>query len=880
MRRSKIFALSNIILILAICFAVLSGCSAKPAPDPDPKTFSISGKVTQNGAGISGVTVSLSGKSSSSATTDSSGDYRFSGLSNGTYTITPSKSGYNFNPGFITVTVSNGNQIGNNFAVVPNTFSISGNVAENGTGISSIAVTLSGDSSATGTTDSNGDFSFNGLSSGAYTITPSKSGYGFDPEYISASVNNGDLTNENFVATPAQLPPIETKAVWGRVYLPDQTPIDPTSLRVQSVLGVASLSSTGDFSGLPVVDEGSGQIVFVLDGADNPIMMGFISPQATASASLTIGPREMALGLILLNPYLMIFPESDREQLLTEAEVHSDFNGLVNYITAALIQSPQNALDFETNPHIYHTAMGIGLKILDSYNASSLSKSKDLSIASPVGPEENPHINDPSGPDITFVNPKMIFYGVDINPSVNNVKNLLLRGKGGLVRAWPPFSETPPIERIFNLGDGSYTITFYKGFNFSINGWLDFRTAAGKATWSNFLKGVGIVIDVIGAMDSILKLDDKRIDMMVSYLTPPDISMGSRLVNALKKHSWLEVISSIIEIMRDNWHDIAYWLYQQWPGDATTTFLKSAGKVFTGVAKSIPYVKGFILGVKAVNEYIPFGYDLVTAPPVLSYDVQQTNGNLSEVSRKVPPNAEFTFSPLQPSVGEAVNFDAAASVDDRDSSSTLLVRWDFDGDGTWDTSWSTNKTATYSYSDRGSFRAVLDVMDSDDQIGSAGHDIYVGSSDELKIVLTWGQSPFDLDSHLWTPPIEGSSYHVYYHNKCQTLSNPPYVMLDLDDTSSYGPETVWFERIYPGTYTYAVNQYSWDGSLITSGATLTVIGRNGVIATFNVPTVGSGSWWTVFEMDGSTRNITPINVISGSVATYPASTLSMPPKKK
>ena len=56
---------------------------------------SISGSVT--GAGT-GVTLTLSGPSSTSTSTDASGNYTFSGLANGTYTITPSKSGFLFTP--------------------------------------------------------------------------------------------------------------------------------------------------------------------------------------------------------------------------------------------------------------------------------------------------------------------------------------------------------------------------------------------------------------------------------------------------------------------------------------------------------------------------------------------------------------------------------------------------------------------------------------------------------------------------------------------------------------------------------------------------------------------------------------------------------------
>jgi hypothetical protein len=67
-------------------------------------TYSISGRVTDGSSnGISGV--SVSDGAGHTATTDSSGNYTLSGLSGGTYTITPSKSGYTFSPASRAVTV-------------------------------------------------------------------------------------------------------------------------------------------------------------------------------------------------------------------------------------------------------------------------------------------------------------------------------------------------------------------------------------------------------------------------------------------------------------------------------------------------------------------------------------------------------------------------------------------------------------------------------------------------------------------------------------------------------------------------------------------------------------------------------------------------------
>lgn len=78
-----------------------------------PGTFTISGQITLNGNGLSGVTVLLGDGAASSAKTDSSGNYAFSGLTGGlTYTVTPSLTGYNFNPSTISFGYLGSNESG------------------------------------------------------------------------------------------------------------------------------------------------------------------------------------------------------------------------------------------------------------------------------------------------------------------------------------------------------------------------------------------------------------------------------------------------------------------------------------------------------------------------------------------------------------------------------------------------------------------------------------------------------------------------------------------------------------------------------------------------------------------------------------------------
>gem|GEM_PF-539920 len=165
-----------------------------------PQTFTVSGTVTLNGSGLAGVTVSLQGTSLTTAT-GSDGSYSLTGVLNGSYTAVPSMAGFTFTPANRLVTVSNADVTGQDFAATVQTFTISGNVALNGTGLANVTVLLQGTSSNSTTTDSDGNYTFTGVQNGLYTVTPFLTGYTFTPPNLSVSVNNGDVTGQDFVAT-------------------------------------------------------------------------------------------------------------------------------------------------------------------------------------------------------------------------------------------------------------------------------------------------------------------------------------------------------------------------------------------------------------------------------------------------------------------------------------------------------------------------------------------------------------------------------------------------------------------------------------------------------------------------------------------------------
>ena len=139
--------------------------------------------------------------------------------------------------------------------------------------------------------------------------------------------------------------------------------------------------------------------------------------------------------------------------------------------------------------------------------------------------------------------------------------------------------------------------------------------------------------------------------------------------------------------------------------------------------------------------------------------------------------------------------------------------------------------------------------------------------DQLRIVLKWGASPRDLDSHLVGPTDSGGRFHTYYSEK-DYYSFGLKANLDLDNTHGYGPETTTIYETSPGIYTFLVHNYTnrhktYSTDLANSGAYVEVfLGASEIVAhRFDVPN-SPGTLWTVFSYNAYTGEILPINTMS------------------
>lgn len=238
MKRFKYFALAALVAVAA--------CDEgeDPITVPTPVTGTISGTVSIESAGISGVNVTLSG--GMTASTDGSGAFTFTGVAAGSYTVTISgfASDATFTATVQSVTISSQGQVATtNFdGAYVRTSAILGAVAAGGAGLSGVSVAISGMSSAGTTTDGNGQYSFSGLRAGSYTVemmNPSASTYAFASTSASVTIGTGASEIVSFAGTL-----VETTSVEGWLFIDEFSKDNTRQADLEDNLTIAGMSVT------------------------------------------------------------------------------------------------------------------------------------------------------------------------------------------------------------------------------------------------------------------------------------------------------------------------------------------------------------------------------------------------------------------------------------------------------------------------------------------------------------------------------------------------------------------------------------------------------------------------------------------------------------
>ena len=102
----------------------------------------------------------------------------------------------------------------------------------------------------------------------------------------------------------------------------------------------------------------------------------------------------------------------------------------------------------------------------------------------------------------------------------------------------------------------------------------------------------------------------------------------------------------------------------------------------------------------------------------------------------VPPLARLTVSPAAVDTSVSVTLDATGSTDAEDAASALEARFDFESDGTWDTAFSTTRTATTSWVTLGTKVVTVEVRDTGGASGFTTAAVLVRAASEAIVVTT------------------------------------------------------------------------------------------------------------------------------------------------
>ncbi|MGA2132441.1 MAG: SBBP repeat-containing protein [Bryobacteraceae bacterium] len=201
-------------------FPVTSGAMQTAAPVGmnaflsaiSPSAYSISGQVTTATGPLGGVSLMLSGSAGGLTETDVDGNFLFNNLTaGGTYTITPTLTGYTFAPPSQIFADLSANQ--STIFSAANSYTISGQVTlSGGAALSGVVVVLSGTACNSVVTTASGYYSFTGLAAGSYSVTPSLTGYSFNPGSQPYTSLNSNQTAD-FVASSVTETP-QTGVIW------------------------------------------------------------------------------------------------------------------------------------------------------------------------------------------------------------------------------------------------------------------------------------------------------------------------------------------------------------------------------------------------------------------------------------------------------------------------------------------------------------------------------------------------------------------------------------------------------------------------------------------------------------------------------------------
>jgi hypothetical protein len=651
-------------------------------------------------------------------------------------------------------------------------------------------------------------------------------------------------------SAPPPEPRIETTPISGALVLAPGSTLAHSDLQVTTLAATATVEADGSYTVHTTVADGPQLHFFDSVATGNTIYIGL---HDAATGTIQAGTQSTALALLLANPLLLTTPKDRIADLADAAPRTASFGLLIDELAAAYRRDAEAALNLDANPRVFQLALEALVETIQYLEAEAAITGARSERVAPTWLNIAPFIEDGPSGNVVVVNPRHVFYGAGVHPQgvgAGASATVLIDRKEQVIQgldwqwAWPPVSiVSDPAETSLNLGDGYFRIELVKydaRLLVSPRVMLD-AIEDDPAALATLHNTTSVLVYLLELLIYDLPIYDQRLLSWPRYV---GVAAGDArdLTIAIANTDVVMFLETFASIIEDNIDELAYWIWQDTQETAAVSFLQQGGQL----------LKNLLLVLKVYdygNEEILFIWDLVFAPSA-EYFVTQQNGTIVSFDENLPPSPRFTVSPMAGVVGTEFTFDATPTTDDHDTSE-LRFRWDFDGDGAWDTDWNAQRTARHTFDSEGSYSVILKVRDRAGLLAVAVQKVNVGGSGghASRVLLFRDNLPWDsnatvtvLESLGFTEGVGPNTYRLVGSEEMHTVPLNPQedlVFISNDQVQAfydrYAASRVRFANfvLQGGTMFWGASDMGWaEGSMQLAGVDL----PGNVVTTFGLST--------------------------------------------
>lgn len=785
--------------------------------DYDIHTTCLSGRiVTSTGAGIDGATVTLAGTAAGTRTTDAGGYYTFWDIPAGTFSVTASKTGYASKSVTGIAMTAGTNKVVKIALASAGTSTITGRVMSGTAGVAGATVTITG--GATTTTNPNGYYTISGLAAGTYTVTAAKTGY------IAGSVAGVSVAAG---ATTTQYLNVYTTALTGRVTTSTGAGIAGVTVTLNTGVTVTT-GTTGYFfifnkpaatytvtfskaGYISKTHSGVAVAVGVTSTVNTTLYTTTLTGRVTTSAGVGIAGATVTLntGATVATGttgYYSFFNVPAATYTVTVSKAGYISTSVSGVVLAAGTTKTQN--------FALGTAYLLAGRVTTSGGVGISGATVTVNSGASATTDTGGYYTFPTLAAGTYtVTASKTGYvsstasGVAVTAGTTTTRNFVLYTT---VLTGRVTSGTAGVAgATVTLSNGATRTTGTTGYYYFYNIPAGTYTVTASKTGYIAASLAGQVVAVGVTKTVNLSINSTTLTGRITNSASAGIAGATVQLN-----TGATAISG----------STGYYTFNNLPAATYTVTVSATGyttKVTSGVVVAAGVVKtqnvalvsaapGSITGIvnSATTALALSGATLTLSPGAVGPTTALTNGTYSFTS---VPAGTYTLT----------------------ASKTGYV--------------SLSQTVTVTPGGTATVNFPLSPS-----VAGTGY----------RIVLSWGSAPEDLDSHLLVP----TTGHVYYGNEGSTTAYP-WANLDVDDTTSFGPETISITQNLTGTYQYWVYNFSQElgAAITTSQATVRVYSGTALLATYNVPTSGTGNAWHVFDLNAVTGARTLVNTIQAEM---------------